>query len=379
VRPIRYSPFKILFFVAALIAMVWGARTWTDRMSRMRSQTGEMAGLDRWLVGTYLDLIRSQDVDRPASNDPTALRFIIEPGSSIQEIGQKLEAQGLVADGELFRSYVRLNGLGERIQAGVFTLRKNMSIREIAIALQRAQFKEITVTIPEGRRLEEVAEILQQQAGISAGEFQRLARLQAPNFNPDYPFLKDLPEGATLEGFLFPDTYRLPENPTAQDALLRMLDNFGQKAAPILEQARSNGRSARDLLIVASIVEREAVVAQERPLIASAYLNRLNIGMPLQADPTTQYAMGYDTAQQKWWRQLTQEDYKFQDAAGYNTYINPTLPPGPIASPGLSSIQATAAPAQSNFIFFFACPSGGGTHQFTAEYSQHLANIAACQ
>lgn len=373
----RFSLPKVLVFFAALGVLVWAGSAWRNGMQAMRAPSSEMAGLDKWIVGTYLDLIRNQDVDKPASNDPTQTRFIVEPGSSVLEIGQNLEAQGLVTDGELFRSYVRLNVIGERLQAGAFTLRKNMSIKEIAVALQRAQVKEVTVTIPEGRRLEEVAELLEQQAGVSSGEFLRLARLQAPNFNPEYPFLKGLPDGATLEGYLFPDTYRLPENPTAQDVLQRMLDNFGQKAAPLMEQAQAAGKSPRDLLILASIVEREAVVAAERPVIASAYLNRLKIGQKLDADPTTQYALGFDAKQNKWWRTLTLEDYKFVDPSGYNTYINPVLPPGPIASPGLGSIQAVVAPAETNFTYFLAC-GGDGTHQFSVTYEEHLGKYAAC-
>jgi UPF0755 protein len=373
----RLSPIKLLFFAAAIGALVWGANTWRARMARMQSQSTEMAELDKWLVGTYVDLIRSQDVDKPASNDPSTVRFIVAPGASVTEIGQQLEVQGLVTDSDLFRSYVRINGIAPRIQAGNFTLRKNMSIKEVAVALQRAQFNEISITIPEGRRIEEVAELVEKQAGVSAAEFLRLVRLQLPDFNPDYPFLKGLPEGATLEGYLFPDTYRLPENPTAQDVILRMLDNFGEKAAPVL--ANAQGKTAHELLTVASIVEREAVIGDERPTIASLYLNRLNIGMPLQADPTVQYAMGYDTDQQKWWRQITQADYQFVDPAGYNTYRSPTLPPGPIASPGLGSIQAVVTPQQTNFIFMVACPNGDGRHAFSVTYEEQLANFAKCQ
>lgn len=374
----RFSLTKLIIFAVALGGLVWGATTWRDRMARMSAPNAQMAGLDRWLVGTYLDLIRSQDVDKPASNDPTQVRFIIDPGETVTEIGQKLEAQGIVADGELFRSYVRFSGQGERIQAGAFTLRKNMSIKEIALALQRAQIAEVTVTIPEGRRIEEVAEILEQQAGVSGSEFLRLARLQEPNFNPDYPFLKDLASGSTLEGYLFPDTYRLPENPSAQDVILRMLDNYGAKAAPILELARAAGSNPRDLLIVASIVEREAVLADERPMIASVYLNRLRIGQKLDADPTTQYALGFDPEQNKWWRTLTLEDYKYVDPSGYNTYINPALPPGPIASPGLGSIQSVVTPAQSNYAYFLACPGGNGSHMFSVTYEEHLTKYNAC-
>jgi UPF0755 protein len=375
---LRISPLKALIFVVALSCLGWAGTTWRAQLAELSAPTSQLAGLDKWIVGTYLDLIRSQDVDKPISNDPTPVRFVVDPLETAASIGQNLEAEGLVADGELFRSYVRFSGQGEKIQAGTFMLRRNMSIREIALALQRAQTAEISVTIPEGKRLEEIADILEQQAGVSAGEFLRLARLQEPNFNPDYAFLKDLPASATLEGYLFPDTYRLPQNPTAQDVVLRMLDNFGEKAAPVLEQARGAGRDPWAALIVASIVEREAVVADERPMIASVYLNRLRIGQKLDADPTTQYALGFDSQQNKWWRELTLEDYKYSDPGGYNTYLNPALPPGPIANPGLGSIQSAVAPAQSEYLYFLACPGSGGTHQFSVTYEEHLTKYSAC-
>jgi UPF0755 protein len=369
---------KLVIFLAALGVLVWAGATWTSRLRAMNSSSSQMTGLDKWLVGTYLDLIRSADVDRPANNDPTPKRFVIEPGMSVQEIGQRLETQGLVTDGDLFRSYVRLNGLGEKIQAGAFSLRSNMSIKEIAIALQRAKINEVVVTIPEGKRLEEVAELLEKEVGVSGSQFMRMARLQDPNFVADYPFLKDLPSEASLEGYLFPDTYRLPENPTAQDVLLRMLDNFGEKASPLLDQAKQEGKNPREILTIASIVEKEAVIPDERPTIASVYLNRGKIGMKLDADPTTQYALGFDPQQNTWWRTLTLDDYKYVDPAGYNTYINPALPPGPVASPGLGSIQAVVQPATTNYYFFVACSGSGGSHQFSVTYEEHLTKYNAC-
>jgi UPF0755 protein len=108
------------------------------------------------------------------------------------------------------------------------------------------------------------------------------------------------------------------------------------------------------------------------------YLNRLRIGQKLDADPTTQYAMGFDPQQGKWWRTLTLEDYKYADPAGYNTYINPALPPGPIASPGLGSIQASVSPTPSDYLYFLACPNSGGTHQFSLTYEEHLTKYSAC-
>ncbi|MFC1465501.1 MAG: endolytic transglycosylase MltG [Candidatus Brachytrichaceae bacterium NZ_4S206] len=372
----RFSIFKLGVFAVALAALVFAGATWTQRIRGVGIPDAQrMTGLDRWLIGTYLDLLRSNDLTRPASNDPTPQTFVVEPGESVAEIGRKLQAQGLIDDPDLFRLYVRLKGLDATINAGVFTLRPNMNIEQIALALQRSAAREVQVTIPEGKRREEIAQLLEQQLGVSADEFIRLtSRARAYN----YPFLRGLPTDATLEGYLFPDTYRLPENPTAQDVILRMLDNFGVKAAPLLEQARADGRNPHELLTLASIVEREAVIPAERPTIASVFFNRLRVGQPLQADPTTQYALGYQADQGTWWKKgLTLDDLKFVDPGGYNTYTNPGLPPGPIANPGLSSIQAVLQPAQTDFYYFVASCNGDGSHQFSVTFQEHQTKLCS--
>jgi UPF0755 protein len=368
----RLSPAKLIIFIVALAALAFAASTFSQQLRGLSASTTKLSSLDKTLIGLYLDLIRNNDLNRPLSNDPTPQLFNVNPGESVSEIGRNLQQQGLVRDGDLFRLYVRYNSLDSTINAGVFTLRPNMNIPEIAQNLQRALAIETQVTIPEGKRLEEVAELLQEQAGINADDFMRLARRADYN----YPFLKDLPEGSSLEGYLFPDTYRLPQNPTAQDVLLKMLDNFGARVAPLLDQARAAGQSPHEVLTMASIVEREAVIAGERPMIASVYLNRQKIGMALQADPTTQYALGYQPDQKTWWKQgLTADDLKYADPSGYNTYVNPALPPGPIASPGLSSIEAVLTPAQSSYLFFVASCNKDGSHQFSTTFEEHQAKL----
>lgn len=372
----QFSIFKLALFIVTIGVMVWAGRTWTQRVSGAGlPATQQMSGLDKWVIGAYLDFIRSGDVSKAVSNDPTPQRFVVEPGMSVAEIGQRLAAQGLIRDGELFRIYMRLNGLDAGVKAGAFTLRPNMSIEQIALALQRSQANEVQITLPEGLRREEIADLLQQQIGVSADEFKRLTQ-RASDYS--YAFLQGLPDDATLEGYLFPDTYRLPENPTAQDVVLRMLDNFEAKAGLLLTNAASQNRTSRDIVTMASIVEREAVIASERPTIASVYWNRLGIGQPLQADPTTQFALGYQPDQQTWWKKgLTLDDLKYEDPAGYNTYVNPALPPGPIASPGLSALQAALQPAQTNFFYFVAACNGDGTHQFSITFEEHRAKL--CQ
>jgi UPF0755 protein len=185
--------------------------------------------------------------------------------------------------------------------------------------------------------------------------------------------LAELPPGASLEGYLFPDTYRLPKDVTAADAVARMLANFDRRVTPAMrDKLAAQKRTLFQAVTLASIVERESAVAQERPVIASVYSNRLKTGMALDADPTVQYAMASAKKQAPWWPQLTQEDYRSVKSP-YNTYLNPDLPPGPIASPGLSSIQAAIEPAQTNFYFFRASCNRDGTHLFSKTLEEHAA------
>ncbi len=368
----RLSPLRLVIFLAALAALALAGSLLSQQLSSATLSNTRLSGLDKTLIGAYLDLIRNNDLRRSVSNDPTPQQFVVSPGESVSQIARNLQAAGLVRDGDLFRLYVRYYDLDVKINAGIFALRPNMNIPQIAQALQRGMAEELQVTIPEGKRLEEVAELLEQQLGISADEFIRLAR----RTNYSYPFLTGLPADASLEGFLFPDTYRLPVNPTALDVLLKMLDNYGQRVAPLMEQADLQGRTPYQVLIIASIVEREAVLPQERPIIASVYLNRLKIGMALQADPTTQYALGYQPDQQSWWKRgLTLEDLRYADPAGYNTYVNAALPPGPIASPGLSAIQAVLAPAQTEYLYFVANCNQDGGHQFSLTFEEHQSKL----
>jgi len=374
-RPV-FSIAKVIVFIIAIGALVWAGNTWTQRVRGVGLSTSQqMTGLDKWVMGTYVDLLRTGDIANAAGNDPTPKKFVVTPGDSVAVIASNLESQGLVKDANLFRLYVRLKGLDTTIKTGNFTLRQNMNIEQIALALQRSESVEVTVTIPEGRRREEIAALLEQQIGVSASEFNKLTR-RASDYN--YPFLKNLPANATLEGFLFPDTYRLPENPTAQDVVLRMLDNFQVKAAPLLGQAAAQNKNPFEIMTMAAIVEREAVIASERPLIADVYWNRLKIGMPLQADPTVQYALDFQPDQKTWWKKsLTLDDLKYVDPGGYNTYINASLPPGPIASPGLSSIQAALQPQDSNYFYFVAACNGDGSHQFSVTFEEHRTKL--CQ
>jgi len=318
---------------------------------------------------------RADEIITPLSDDPTEVPFTIEAGESALSVAQRLQEMGLVSDAGLFRQYLRYNGLDASLEAGDYTLRRNMTMPEIGQALQKARFKEVVVTIPEGWRAEQIAEMLTEEEIMDGDDFLAVVR---EGTAVEHNLLADRPAGQSYEGYLFPDTYRLPERAKPEDLIQRMLDNLAAKLpANTFELAGRRNLTFYQVLTLASIVEREAVIAEERPIIASVYLNRLQQGMYLQADPTVQYAMGYQPESGQWWKTpVTLEEYSSVDSP-YNTYLNPGLPPGPIANPGIDSIVAVLEPADTNYLFFVAY--GDGAHVFAETYEEHQRNVATYQ
>jgi UPF0755 protein len=324
--------------------------------------------------------LREDELYIPAGNNPQQRPFAIVPGEPARFVAARLAAEGFVRDADLFNLYLRVTGLERRIEAGNFILAETMTIPQIAEALQTALFEEVPVTIPEGFRAEEIAERLAENNVMEADRF--LAAVRAPRslsiFN-DYEFLSDLPADASLEGYLFPDTYRFPVFASTPELVIApFLNNFEAKVGADGLRGGPNGLNGRNVLTLASIVEREAVQADERPLIASVYLNRLNGvcaaevgGTYLQADPTVQYARG--TVGNWWWKPQRIEEYA-SVISPYNTYLNPGLPPGPIASPGLSAIEATLNPTPSELCFFLAT-GDDGRHVFARTLAEHQQNM----
>ncbi len=324
--------------------------------------------------------MREDELALPAGENPRPRPFTINPGEPARFVAFRLEQEGFIRDASLFNLYLRVTGLDRRIEAGNFMLAETMTMPEIAEALQEARFEEVLVTLPEGLRAEEVAERLAEAYVLDSERFLTAVRQpRALDIFDEYDFLRDLPEGASLEGYLFPDTYRFPVNATTPEIVLRaFLDNFDAKVGAEKLVGGSSGLSGHDLITLASIVEREAVQADERPLIASVYVNRLNGtcaaevgGNYLQADPTVQYARG--TVGNWWWKPQSVEEYA-QVLSPYNTYLNPGLPPGPIASPGLSAIEATRNPAQTSYCFFVATGEDG-RHVFAQTLAEHERNL----
>lgn len=333
---------------------------------------------------TYIQM-HADELARPAGTDDTPIPFVVQPGETAAEVARRLYEAGLISDAELFRRYLQYKGMDTGLEAGTYTLRRTMTIPQIAEALQRGRRPERVLTVREGLRLEEIAATVAAQTGISEADFIALATTGWRETDlKEYRFLADLPPDAPLEGYLFPETYRLPEEVTAYDVVARMLATFDVRVNEEIRMGAANqGLTVHQLVTLASIVEREAVIPEERPIIAGVFLNRLRNGWLLNADPTVQYGLGYDERTGTWWRRLYFDELGVNSLADidhpYNTYRYPGLPPGPISSPGLASIQAVAFPAQTDYFYFMAnCHKKDGSHLFARTEEEHNANYIAC-
>ncbi|HUV93803.1 MAG TPA: endolytic transglycosylase MltG [Anaerolineae bacterium] len=323
------------------------------------------------LVHKVILLPRGAEIARPVDPDDSRERtFVVEWGESVTQVAYHLEREGLIADAEVFRHLVQSMGAERNIERGVFSLRPSMTMEEIAIQLQHGRLPSASVTVLEGWRAEEIAGRLEEEGVTSGNDFLAVVR----QGRGDYDFLRDRPPGSpvSVEGFLFPDTYEFPLDTTPGRVIEIMLQNWDRRVPPEERQkAADQDFSLYEVVSLAAIVEREAVVPEERSLIAGVYLNRLRAGMYLQADPTVQYAKGYDPTTDGWWSHMKQEEASTVDSP-YNTFLNPGLPPGPICNPGLASIEAVLEPTPTEYLFFYH--KGDGTHAFAVTYDEHLRN-----
>ena len=325
----------------------------------------------------------AEELEQPAGNGFTPSPFTIATGETADAIAANLAAAGLLNNTELFLNYLSYHSLDAQLEAGDYIIDPQQTIPQIAATLTEAVVQEETVRFIEGWRLEQMADYLADNptANVDASQFLAIAQRQAAFDLTPYPLLASLPATATLEGFLFPDTYRLPEEADAVYLVDLMLRTFERRVTPQMQQGiQAQGLTVHQAVSLAAIVEREAVVAAERPIIAGVFYNRLAQGMKLEADPTVQYPLGYQLESDSWWKSpLYLVDLELDSP--YNTYRYAGLPPGPIANPSLSSLEAVAFPTQTEFIFFVAdCQAAvSGSHAFSVTYEEHLANVQRCR
>ena len=312
------------------------------------------------MFSVYLNK-ESRAVD-PANQDMVAVN--IPAGTGTSGISEILAENNLIRSEGVFKIQTRTRGFDGRYKAGEYSLSPSMSMADIMKILVAGKADTIRFTIPEGYDIRRITEKLASEGLINADAFSK--EIETGQF--DYPFLKDAPAGGTrLEGFLFPETYDIYTTANEHDILDIMLYQFSKVFTDeYYARAEELGMSVREVITLASIIEREAQIPEDRPIIASVFYNRMKINMPLQSCATVQYILG----EQK--PVLSISDTKIESP--YNTYLYTDLPPGPIASPGADSIKAALYPADTDYMYFLA--KGDGSHAFSSTYEKFLKDKA---
>ena len=297
--------------------------------------------------------------------DGTRETVIIPQGATFNEALDSLQAHGLIRNRFLPKLQARIAGTDRAIQAGTYRFQRGTPLHELLRLLAEGDFRATRFTVPEGLTVADLAALAEERLSIPADSVRAAARdsVLADSLGVDAP---------TFEGFLRPETYEFAADVTARDLVIRMATEFLETWKPEWTARLDTLRlTRRELLALASIVEGEARADTERETIAGVYHNRLRIGMALQADPTVQYAIMLRTGERK--KRLFEKDYDIESP--YNTYKHPGLPPGPVNSPSLRSIEAALYPASVPYMFFVARPDG--RHVFSRTYDEHLRAVAA--
>ncbi|MCJ7715978.1 MAG: endolytic transglycosylase MltG [Anaerolineales bacterium] len=349
---------SIVFLVACLFCLFSGI------LFSIPSRTAELYGPPdpnlnsvKLMTQSLILLFSEEELSTPSNIPPVDLIFPIESGDSLDQILTGLQNLGLVRHPAAFRAYLIYTGIDTRIQPGKFHISSEMSEMEIGNMLGSAAPVQTTISILAGWRMEEIAATL---PGLGV------------DLSPE-KFLESI-QTQMKEGYLYPGSYPVEKNISADNLVDTLYQEFLSQISPDLEIAIiARGLTIQQAVILASIIEREAVLDAEMPLIASVFLNRLQIDMNLAADPTVQYALGYNEQQQTWWTNpLSLEDLNINSP--YNTYLNRGLPPGPICNPGYPAIQAVAYPTDSQYLYFRAACDNSGKHLFAETFEEHLKN-----
>ena len=319
-------------------------------------------------IGAVVAVNQLQErVETPYQAYPDDGVFVdIEPGDSSQVIAERLAAVGVVRDVWTFRLAVWRSGLARDLQAGEYHFADPMTSMQVVDKIARGQVYLRGITFPEGLTIAEMADIFDESEFGTSDEFRREAQRAE--------LIRDLdPEATTLEGYLFPETYLLPRDATAVDLVEAMVAQFGRDLTETLRaEAVRQDRSVRDVVTLASLIQKETGSANEHQLVSAVYTNRLRIGMALQCDPTVIYALELDGLYDG---NLTRENLRHDSP--YNTYRYPGLPPGPIAAPGLGALEAALDPADVPYLYFVS--RNDGSHEFANTLREHNRNVQRYQ
>jgi UPF0755 protein len=299
----------------------------------------------------------------PLNDDPTLTRVDVPSGSSLWRIATDLERAGVVRSARAFVVLARWHGVASKVRAGEYALAPSWGAERVLEELVAGRVVTYEVVLPEGLTAAEIAARLEAATLVRADEFLAVTRDPAVAREFDV-------EGTGLEGYLFPETYRMPHGLSAKQVARVLVDQFHAQWAPLEADASARGLGQQQVVTLASIVEKETGASSERPLVASVFWNRLERGMRLESDPTTIYGIAdFDG-------NLRREHLE-DEANPWNTYQIVGLPPTPIANPGAASLAAVLRPAASEYLYFVA--KGDGTHVFARSYGEHLDNVARYQ
>ncbi|HKJ38937.1 MAG TPA: endolytic transglycosylase MltG [Anaerolineales bacterium] len=358
----------IFFFLIILICLFLTFITIPSQAEKVYGQPASWLTFSQRVQYSARLLWHDGLLTRPLDTNGSEQSFIIESGESVNSIANKLELTGFIRDAVSFRDYLVYAGLDTSIQAGTYKLSAAMSAIDIAHELQDATSTEVTFVVLPGWRMEEIASILPSSGlTIDPNDFF-FAVTNPPN---GFEFLAS---ANSAEGFLHPDSYIFSRETTADELVNELVRQFSLRLSREMQLGfEDQGLTVYQAVTIASIVEKEAVQKEEAPLIASVYINRLNVGMKLEADPTVQYAIGYNALQNTWWTNpLSVNNLQFDSP--FNTYVYAGLPPSPISNPGFDALNAVAFPAETPYYFFRAKCDGTGYHTFAVTFEEHLGN-----
>jgi UPF0755 protein len=361
----------LIFCLAVIgVGVAWGLEQITKDAEQKFGPPGPGLSTYNRIYYAYQVLAAEDNLLVPPDPGGGRVNFRIESGTSPAAVSQKLQEAGLLADPSSFLTFLIYSGLDSHLQAGDYLLSPANSAVETARKISDANQTTLKFGFLPGWRAEEIGVLLEESGlAVDVGQFLSLVHNPPPEIIP-----AGLEGITTLEGFLFPDVYELDRSTGTSDLLQTIVENFEAHLTPEMRQAYADhDLTLQQAVILAAMVQKEAVVEEEQPLIASVFLNRIKAGMKFESDPTVQYALGFDSEINTWWKNpLTLEDLKIDSP--YNSYIYSGFPPGPICNPGLSALQAVAFPAETPYYYFRARCDGSGRHTFANSLDEHIQN-----
>ncbi len=327
------------------------------------------------VVGGYFYL-EEKSLNSRSSSSNLLQEFEIASGEGAQEVGVRLEEEGLILNKSFFYYYLWKTDQNNKLQAGVYEISPSMTIPEMVEKFTRGKVKEkvVKITVPEGFTNEKIIKLVKEREPSIADEFEEIvtckclgqAECECDRFSQKYDFLAQIPKGVDMEGYLFPDTYFISPEETGSTLVSKFLNNFKKKySEDFVAQMEKRDKSYHEIMTMASIIEREVRTDEDRKVVSGIFWNRVEDSYPLQSCATLAYFLGVDKPQ------FSYEDTQIESP--YNTYVNAGMPPGPISNPGLPSIEAALYPEETDY-YFFLSDAETGEIIYSETLEEHNAN-----